>query len=175
MINSKANEEKYKYTNNTKRKKQKIEVSIMNQPKKNAPILVQFAIFAGILFVSTLLSSFFPKAFSVPAAVIGTILLYGLLSLKIIKLEWVEELAEFFIGLIGFLFVPAGISLAAHLDIMQAEGLQVITVITFSTIILLVVVTYAAYAIIAVKENRSQIKKSITTIKTSNEELAQKL
>ena len=175
MINSKANEEKYKYTNNTKRKKQKIEVSIMNQPKKNAPILVQFAIFAGILFVSTVLSSFFPKAFSVPAAVIGTILLYGLLSLKIIKLEWVEELAEFFIGLIGFLFVPAGISLAAHLDIMQAEGLQVITDITFSTIILLVVVTYAAYAIIAVKENRSQIKKSITTIKTSNEELAQKL
>lgn len=48
----------------------------MDKSKKSAPILVQLTIFASILIVSSVLSSFFPKAFSVPAAVIGTILLY---------------------------------------------------------------------------------------------------
>lgn len=147
----------------------------MDKSKKSAPILVQLTIFASILIVSSVLSSFFPKAFSVPAAVIGTILLYALLTLKVIKLEWVEQLAKFFIGLIGFLFVPAGISLAAHLEVMQNEGLQVILVVTFATIFLLVVVTYAAHAVISVKENRAKLKKSIDNINVANKELFHKI
>ena len=46
------------------------------------------------------------------------------------------------IGLIAFLFVPSGVQLAAHLNIMRQEGLQDVIVIIISTIILLVVIAY---------------------------------
>lgn len=109
---------------------------------KAAPILVQMAIFAVILFVSGLISALFPKSFVVPASLIGMIILYVLLATHIIKLEWVEKFGDFMIGLIAFLFVPSGVQLAGSLGLMKREGLQDIIVIIISTIILLVVIAY---------------------------------
>ncbi|MCC7666461.1 CidA/LrgA family protein [Liquorilactobacillus satsumensis] len=107
-----------------------------------APLLVQMGIYTTILFVSNLISGLFPKSFPVPAPVIGMILLYVLLSAHLLKLEWVDSLGAFLISIIGFLFVPSGISLTASLDVMRTAGLQLILVIIFSTIILLVVTAY---------------------------------
>lgn len=110
--------------------------------KKAAPILVQMAIFAAILFVSGLISALFPKSFVVPASLIGMIILYILMATHIVKLEWVEKFGDFMIGLIAFLFVPSGVQLAGSLGLMKREGLQDIIVIIISTIILLVVIAY---------------------------------
>ena len=82
---------------------------------KSAPLFVQFGIHTAILFVANGISSFFPASLPVPAPVIGLILLYLLLSCHIVKLEWVDSFGSFLISIIGFLFVPSGISLAASL------------------------------------------------------------
>ncbi|XOQ61976.1 MAG: hypothetical protein ACFWTW_07385 [Lentilactobacillus parabuchneri] len=80
---------------------------------KDAPILVQMGIFAGVLFVSSLISPLFPPTFPVPTPVIGLVLLYLLLTFHIVKVEWVDKFATFMIGMIAFLFVPSGIQLTA--------------------------------------------------------------
>ncbi len=110
--------------------------------KKDAPILIQMGIFAGVLFVSSLISPLFPASFPVPVPVIGLVLLYLLLTLHIVKVEWVEKFANFMISMIAFLFVPSGIQLTASLDIMKSQGIQIIVAIVISTVILLVVVAY---------------------------------
>lgn len=124
--------------------------------KKDAPILIQMGIFAAILFVSSLISpwlaSVLPK-FPVPTPVIGLIILYLLLTLHIVKLEWVDKFATFMIGFIAFLFVPSGVQLTASLDIMKAQGLQLVTVIIISTVILLVVIAYTTSLFIWIKKN----------------------
>lgn len=56
-----------------------------------APILQQMAIFATVLFVSSLISPLFPKSFPVPTPVIGLVLMYVLLASHIIKLYQVEK------------------------------------------------------------------------------------
>lgn len=56
------------------------------------------------------------------------------------------------ISMIGFMFVPSGISVAANLDILKAEGLQLVAVITISTVVMLVVVAYVARLILAIRE-----------------------
>ncbi|ULQ50191.1 CidA/LrgA family protein [Liquorilactobacillus nagelii] len=112
--------------------------------KKAASLLAQLGIYTVILFIANAISSLFPASFPVPAPVIGLILLYLLLTFHIIKLEWVDSVGIFLIGIIGFLFVPSGISLAANLKIMQQQGWQLILVIILSTIILLVVTAYTA-------------------------------
>ncbi|WP_233553577.1 CidA/LrgA family protein [Lactobacillus sp. ESL0228] len=109
---------------------------------KSAPILVQMFIYAAILFVSQVISDLMPKSFPVPTPVIGLILLYVLLTTKVIKIEWVDSFGSVLISLIGFMFVPSGISLAANLKIMKAQGVQLIIVIVAATIILLVVIAY---------------------------------
>lgn len=110
--------------------------------KKDAPILVQMGIFAAVLFVSSLISPLFPPTFPVPVPVIGLVLLYLLLTFHIVKVEWVDKFATFMISLIAFLFVPSGIQLTASLNIMKAQGLQIIIAIIISTVVLLVVVAY---------------------------------
>lgn len=109
---------------------------------KSAPILVQMFIYAAILFVSQIISDLMPKSFPVPTPVIGLVLLYVLLTAHIIKVEWVDSFGSALISLIGFMFVPSGISLAANLKIMAKEGVQLVIVIIISTIILLVVTAY---------------------------------
>ncbi|PWF99412.1 CidA/LrgA family protein [Levilactobacillus bambusae] len=116
--------------------------SAVKEEEKDSPVLIQMAIFASILFVSSLISPLFPASFPVPTPVIGLVLLYLLLLTGVVKLHMVKKFAEFMIGLIAFLFVPSGIQLAASLDIMKQQGWQLIIVIILSTIILLVVTAY---------------------------------
>lgn len=117
-----------------------------DKPKASS-IYVQMGIFAGVLFVSQLISDLFPKNFVVPTPLIGMVLLYILLATHVVKLHQVEKFGDFMIGLIAFLFVPSGIQLAAHLDIMKQEGVKDIAVIVISTIILLIVIAYVGAAV----------------------------
>lgn len=113
----------------------------VNIPK----ILKAFFIYLIVLFISYtisfLLSKSFPK-FPVPTPLIGLVLLYASLEFKLIKVEDIEGVSSVLIGLIGFLFVPSGISIMVSLDILKAEGLQLITLIILSTIIMLLSVAW---------------------------------
>ncbi|WP_373842025.1 CidA/LrgA family protein [Limosilactobacillus sp.] len=113
-------------------------------------IYVQMGIFAAILFVSQLISDLFPASFVVPTPLIGMVLLYILLACHIVKLHQVEKFGTFMIGLIAFLFVPSGIQLADHLDIMRREGIQDVCVIIIATIILLVVIAYVGALVMSI-------------------------
>lgn len=128
---------------------------VQDQPK-SAPILVQMGIFAAVLFVSSLISPLFPARFPVPTPVIGLILLYLLLTFHVIKLEWVDGFGSFLIGLIAFLFVPSGISLATSLDIMAKSGIQIITVVVISTVLMLVITAYTARLLIFLHQKVKQ-------------------
>ncbi|MCX8737539.1 CidA/LrgA family protein [Lactobacillus sp. B4026] len=128
---------------------------------KSAPILVQMFIYAAILFASQIISDLMPKSFPVPTPVIGLVLLYLLLTLHLIKVEWVDSFGSALISLIGFMFVPSGISLAANLKIMETQGVQLVIVIIASTIILLVVVAYTtrffSWAVHKITSNQTSI------------------
>lgn len=120
--------------------------------KKESPIIIQLSIFVSILFISNIISSFFPNSFPVPTPVIGLILLYLLLTTKIIKVEQVEKVGDFFIGILAFLFIPSGIQLAPSLDILSHDGVKIIGMTIISTIILLVVIASTASIIIRIKQ-----------------------
>lgn len=142
--------------------------------KKSAPILIQMGIFAGVLFVASLISALFPKNFPVPTPVIGLVMLYLLLTFHIVKLEWVDNFGGFMISLIGFLFVPSGVSLATSLDIMKAEGLQIIAVVIISTILMLVITAYTARLLIAARIKITKLihnsrRKELSTIESQQE------
>jgi holin-like protein len=116
--------------------------------KKPSNVLTQIVIYAAVLFVSSILSALMPKSFPIPVPVWGLIILYILLTTKVIKLHQVEKMSTFLIGIIGFLFVPSGIQLYQNLDIIKDDGLKLILAIIFSTIIILVVIAFTTKLVI---------------------------
>ena len=130
-----------------------------NQPvvtpaeKPAAPILIQMGIFAAILFVSSLISALFPPEFPVPTPVVGLVVLYILLATHVVQLYQIEKLGDFLISLIAFLFVPSGIQVAANLEILRTQGLQIFVVMLLATILLLVCVAYTAKLLIWVRQH----------------------
>lgn len=119
---------------------------------KSAPIFIQMSIYTAILLISQLISELLPKTLPIPPTVIGLILMYVLLCSRMIKIEWVDSLGTLLISMIGFMFVPSGISLAANLDILRAEGLKLVLVIGLSTVLMLVIITYIASFILSLKK-----------------------
>ncbi|MCY8308674.1 antiholin-like murein hydrolase modulator LrgA [Bacillus vallismortis] len=103
--------------------------------KKVYGFLTQAFIFAVIMLISNMIAAIVP--IPIPASVVGLVLLFLLLCLKVIKLEQVETLGTSLTSLIGFLFVPSGISVMNSLGVMQQYGLQIVLVILLATIILL--------------------------------------
>lgn len=103
--------------------------------KKVYGFLTQAFIFAVIMLISNGIAAIVP--IPIPASVVGLVLLFVLLCLKVIKLEQVETLGTSLTSLIGFLFVPSGISVMNSLGVMRQYGVQIALVILLATIILL--------------------------------------
>lgn len=74
-----------------------------------------------------------------PSSIIGMLLLTLLLKLKVIKLEWVRGLTDFLIANLGFFFVPPGVALMLHFNLIKAELLPIIGATIVSTALVLLI------------------------------------
>ena len=92
--------------------------------KKVYGFLTQAFIFAVIMLISNIIAAIVP--IPIPASVVGLVLIISPLCLKVIKLEQVETLGTSLTSLIGFLFVPSGISVMNSIGVMQQYGLQIV-------------------------------------------------
>lgn len=123
------------------------------ETKKIYTFLQQAFVFAFIMLLANLIVGILP--FPMPASVMGLILLFIALCLKIVKLEQVESLGNSLTGLISFLFVPSGISVMNSLGIMGQYGVQIVLIIIIATIILLAITGWTATALLNLKKNQS--------------------
>ncbi len=74
-----------------------------------------------------------------PSSIIGMLLLTLLLKLKVVKLEWVRGLTDFLIANLGFFFVPPGVALMLHFNIIKAELVPIVGATLVSTALVLLV------------------------------------
>ncbi len=99
-----------------------------------------------------------------PSSIIGMLLLTLLLKLKVIKVEWVRGLTDFLIANLGFFFVPPGVALMLHINLIKAEIVPIIGATVVSTALVLLV-TGHTHQIVAKGE-----KKITTKIKDKIED-----
>lgn len=105
-------------------------------------MLVQWGIFGVILFFAQIISDLFPKSFVVPAPLMGMIILYILLATHVIKLPMVERAGDAMLSILPFLFIPSGIQLIDHMDLIKKEGIKVFIIAIVSTLIILAAIAY---------------------------------
>ena len=100
------------------------------------------------LLVLQLVGEVLARAFSLPlpGPVIGMLLLMPALGWRPLR-EPVTEVARFLLAHLSLLFVPVGVGVITHLDILQAYGLRLALVIVLSTWIGLAVSALALRAL----------------------------
>lgn len=100
-------------------------------------VIRQCAILFGCLALGELVISL--TGLPLPSSILGMLFLTLFLKLKWIRLEWVQGLADFLVANIGFFFVPPGVAIMVHLDIIKAQLLPILVATAISTVLVLAV------------------------------------
>ncbi len=103
--------------------------------KKASLIIIHIIILYVFSLVGTLIKDLFNLA--VPGSVVGLLLLFILLMTNIIKLEWIEDGAQFLIRNLVFFFIPATVGVMNYFDLFKGKGILLIVVALISTILVM--------------------------------------
>lgn len=120
-------------------------------------ILKQFGIIFGVCWISIVIEHYLP--FSFPASVIGMILLLLCLLTGVLKIEHVQEKADFLLGNMAFFFVPAGVSIINYFDVLKSSIFQLIVICVVSTVITFAATAYSVTLTVRLLEKRKGGKK----------------
>lgn len=101
-------------------------------------LLKELAIYFGITFISEIIAKLLP--INIPPSIIGIVILFVLLELKVLKTEDVEMTGDYLIKIMPILFVPAGVGLIKYLDVLKIVAVPMVFVITLSTAIIMTAV-----------------------------------
>jgi holin-like protein len=88
----------------------------------------------------------------------GMLILFILLNTKIIKLEKIEDVSDFFLKNIGIFFIPPGVGLLASWGIIKQNGLVILltTVISTITVITVTGIVVDKLVLLKKKENANE-------------------
>lgn len=95
--------------------------------------LMQFGIISGITLIGYILNQVLPLP--VPASVWGMVLLFVFLCCGIVKLNQVEQAADFLLSIMTVMFVPVGAGLIENYGGIKNEIFSIFAVIILSTLI----------------------------------------
>lgn len=75
----------------------------------------------------------------IPSCIIGMLLLAFSLHFKLLKLKQVETVSDFLVKNLGFFFVPPGVALMCHFELIKAQWLPIVAASVLSTVIVMAV------------------------------------
>ena len=99
--------------------------------------VIQCGIIFGFLAIGELIV--WLTGIKLPSSIIGMLLLTACLQLKWINLRRVEGIANFLVKNLGFFFIPPGVALMLHLNIIKAQLLPIIAASAVSTVVVIIV------------------------------------
>lgn len=101
---------------------------------------MQLMIILATYFVGQLVQTLFNLP--IPGTVIGLILLFLALQTGVIKVEMIEDVCEFLISNMSFLFIPAGVGLMTAFGILKGKWIVFMVILIISTIVFWLITAY---------------------------------
>lgn len=120
-------------------------------------IIKQIGIIFTVCWVSLVIEKILPFAF--PASVIGMILLLICLMTGILKMEHIQEKADFLLENMAFFFIPAGVSIINYFDVLKNSVIQLIVICVVSTVVTFAVTAYTVTFTIRLMNRRKEEKR----------------
>ena len=126
--------------------------------------IMQFGIISIVCFLAELIYQVVPLP--IPASIYGLLILFILLLTKIIKIGQIEEISQFFMAIMPFLFLSPSVSLITSLGVIKGKMIPILLVALLSTIATLGVTGIVTQFVIRCKKNKTNV---ITKEEVSNE------
>lgn len=112
----------------------------------------QFSIILLISVIGEILKTFLPLP--VPASVYGMVLLLVCLCTKVIKLDQIQETADFMLAAMPLVFVGPGVALMESFGLMKDSLLGILVISVFSTMLVMVLTGMLAQILVRRKRDR---------------------
>ena len=112
--------------------------------------LKQVTVILIVGLVSEALGYFIPLP--VPASVYGLVIMFVLLWTKVVKLDQVEDVADFFLQVMPFFFVAPTVGLITSFDAIRGNVLWLVLMCFISTVVTIAVTGLVAQVIIRLKK-----------------------
>lgn len=102
----------------------------------------------GIIFACLWAGEMISSLVSIPlsGAIIGLLILAGLLKTGIIKTTWIEDVCNCLIKYMAFFFIPPGVAIASYWGLIQHQWCPILVSTIVSTLLVLLA-TAASYQI----------------------------
>ena len=104
----------------------------MNRIGKSA---VQIAILCGLAFLSNILVAQF--SLPLPGSVVGIVLLFGLLQLGILRLEWIEAGANLLLAELLLFFIPSAVGVVQYRSLLLNQGIAILIVVVAGSVVIM--------------------------------------
>ncbi|HAM79467.1 CidA/LrgA family protein [Ornithinibacillus bavariensis] len=121
--------------------------------KKLGVIIIQVLFLHVFLFLGIMLKHIIPSP--IPSSMYGLLLLFLALLFHIVKLEWVEQGAGWLMAELLLFFIPSAVGIVNYQQIISLQGLEIVVLITVSTIIVMGLTALTADKIAVRKGRRS--------------------
>ena len=109
-------------------------------------IFKQLSIIFAVCLLGHFVSLLLPFAF--PASVVSMILMLLLMIMKIVKPKSIKQTAELLLGNMAFFFIPAGVNIIQHYELIKGDILTLLLICVISTFITFAVTAYTVVGVI---------------------------
>ncbi|WP_310832729.1 CidA/LrgA family protein [Paenibacillus pedocola] len=111
----------------------------------------------GLLYVFYLIGDYLQKLLHlpVPGSIVGLLLLFVLLLLRIVPVKLIENGSSFILAYLPMFFIPATAGIMNHLDIFSGRGLLLIAILVVSSVLTMVVTAHSSEWIAGLSASRS--------------------
>lgn len=119
--------------------------------------LKQLSLILFISFIAEVLYYVLPLP--IPASIYGLLLLFFSLLLGIIKLEQVEDTAEFFLAVMPVFFISPSVSLMEAFVGIESSVVSILIICAVSTLVVTISTGLVAQVMIRAKRKREKVEK----------------
>ena len=117
-------------------------------------LLTQIGIIFGICWISQCIEQALP--FTMPASIIGMVLLLALLVLRVVKTEHIQVKSDFLLANLPFFFVPAVVSIMKYTDVLRNNLAALVVICVVSMVITFAATVLAVRLTIRVMNGRKK-------------------
>lgn len=93
--------------------------------------LLQLLAITGFYLLGEILQDFFN--IPLPGSIIGFLLLFAALMLKVYPLEWIDSGAHFLLAFLSLYFIPATVGVVEYGELFSGKGILLVPIVMGST------------------------------------------
>lgn len=79
----------------------------------------------------------------IPSSIIGMLLLTAALRVRVVRLIWVDKVADFLVKNLGFFFVPAAVGIIRHFGLIKVQWMPIVGASIVSTFVIIAITGWA--------------------------------